>query len=483
MRSFKMTEQELMEKAYEEIDRLKETVASDPHRLIYHLMPPVGLLNDPNGLIHYKGVYHVFYQWNPFDVGHGAKFWGHYTSKDLVHWREEPNALAPSEWYEKNGCYSGSAIEHDGKLFLFYTGNVKDEHDQRQTYQCMAVSSDGIHFEKKGPVIELPQGYTAHFRDPKVWKKDDMWYMILGAQTLSEQGAAVLFSSEDLYQWKHLGIIAGSGLNGLSEFGYMWECPDLFELDGKDVLLVSPQGLEPEGDLYNNVFQSGYFIGSLDYSAPAFQHGSFTELDRGFDFYAPQTMLDGKGRRIMYGWMGITDENEPFQPTVDHQWIHALTLPRELKLKNDKLIQQPVEELQLLRNQQVSILEAEISGDVVFEEVGGRSVELILNFKKHEAETFKISLRNNAALVYHAGSKQLILERKSFKDGTIEQRACHLDKLGKLQIFLDTSSIEVFVNDGEEVFTARYFPDVEDESISFYSNGKVVCDLEKWTIG
>ncbi|PLR84876.1 glycoside hydrolase family 32 protein [Bacillus sp. V33-4] len=476
-------EKQLMEKVYKEIETFKNTVNSDPHRLTYHLMPPVGLLNDPNGLIQYKGVYHVFYQWNPFDVGHGAKFWGHYTSEDLVHWREEPIALAPSEWYEKNGCYSGSAIKHGNKLILFYTGNVKDEHDQRQTYQCMAVSRDGIHFDKKGLVIELPQGYTAHFRDPKVWKKDDMWYMILGAQTLSEQGAAVLFSSNDLNEWKHLGIIAGSGMNGLSEFGYMWECPDLFELDGKDVLLVSPQGLEPEGNLFNNLFQSGYFIGSLDYAAPAFQHGTFTELDRGFDFYAPQTMLDAKGRRIMYGWMGMTDENEPFQPTVDHQWIHALTLPRELKLKNDKLIQQPVEELQLLRNQPVTHLDAEIHGDVAFDEIGGRSVELILNFKKFEAETFKIKLRNNSTLVYHTGSKQLILERKNFKDGTIEQRACHLDTLCKLQIFLDTSSIEIFVNDGEEVFTARYFPDVEDESISFFSNGKVVCDLEKWMIG
>src|SRR5690606_27727101 len=115
----------LMEKAYNEVNKYRDKVLDDPYRLNYHLMPPVGLLNDPNGLIQYKGHYHVFYQWNPFATAHGAKFWGHYSSKDMVNWQEEPIALVPSEWYERNGCYSGSAIELDGKLYLFYTGNVK----------------------------------------------------------------------------------------------------------------------------------------------------------------------------------------------------------------------------------------------------------------------------------------------------------------------------------------------------------------------
>lgn len=166
-----MNQHELIEKANQEVERNREMVESDPYRLRFHLMPPVGLLNDPNGFIQFKGVYHLFYQWNPFETAHGAKFWGHYTSKDFINWEHQPIALAPSEWYEKNGCYSGSAIENDGKMVLFYTGNVKDENGDRETYQCMAVSQDGITFEKKGPVIYLPEGYTAHFRDPKVWKK------------------------------------------------------------------------------------------------------------------------------------------------------------------------------------------------------------------------------------------------------------------------------------------------------------------------
>src|SRR5690606_39202751 len=173
----------------------KEVVASDPYRLHYHLMPPVGLLNDPNGFVFYQGKYHMFYQWNPFKTEHGAKFWGHYVSDDLVHWEEAPYALAPDSWFDKDGCYSGSAIVHDDKMFLFYTGNVKDEEGNRESYQCVAVSEDGFTFEKKGPVIQVPPGYTAHFRDPKVLYRDNQWYMVLGAQTEAEQGEVVLYAS------------------------------------------------------------------------------------------------------------------------------------------------------------------------------------------------------------------------------------------------------------------------------------------------
>ena len=113
-------------------------------------MPPVGLMNDPNGLIYWKGTYHVFYQWMPFATTHGAKFWGHYTSRNLIHWERQAPALAPSEWFDRNSCYSGSAVDNDGVLTLFYTGNVKDDDGTRHTYQCMAISSDGLHFEKRG---------------------------------------------------------------------------------------------------------------------------------------------------------------------------------------------------------------------------------------------------------------------------------------------------------------------------------------------
>jgi beta-fructofuranosidase len=471
-----MTSEEglLIGKAYREIEKHRNQVLNDPYRLNYHLMPPVGLLNDPNGLIHYKGVYHVFYQWNPFGTEHGAKFWGHYTSSDMVHWIEEPAALAPSEWYERNGCYSGSAVESDGQLYLFYTGNVKHEDGTRETYQCLAVSSDGVHFEKHGPVLKLPSGYTAHFRDPKVWKKGDRWYMVVGAQTLDEKGAAALFISKDLYHWEELGIIAGSGINGLDGFGYMWECPDLIHLSGKDILLVSPQGLEPTGFLYNNLFQSGYMIGNFDYECFTFQHGPFTELDRGFDFYAPQTFTDDSGRTILYGWMGITDEMESYQPTILHHWVHALTIPRVLELRDDKIYQRPVEELKKLRKDEI---EVETTGDQFH--IAALSAELLLT--SLVAGSFQISFRNEAHLCFDSDKKEISLHRRNLKTGALETRTCKLASVFMLHIFMDHSSLEIFINEGEEVFTARYFPHPHDDSIIF--NGEAKFNLTKWNLG
>ncbi len=121
----KSSSQALIQQAKEKINEMKLLVANDPYRLDYHIMPPVGLLNDPNGFVYFNGYYHLFYQWNPFATTHGAKFWGHVFSKDLVHWHQAEIALAPDQWYDKNGCYSGSAIVNKEKLYLFYTGNVK----------------------------------------------------------------------------------------------------------------------------------------------------------------------------------------------------------------------------------------------------------------------------------------------------------------------------------------------------------------------
>jgi beta-fructofuranosidase len=418
-------ERQLIEQAYAEIDKHKETVESDYYRLKYHLMPPVGLMNDPNGFIHWNGTYHVFYQWMPFKTGHGAKFWGHYTSSDLVNWKHEQIALAPSEWFEKNGCYSGSAIDNDGVLTLFYTGNVKDDSGNRQTYQCMAVSENGVDFTKKGVVVELPSGYTAHFRDPKVWKKDDYWYMIVGAQSESLDGKAVLFRSKNLINWEHLGAIAGGNSKRLGNFGYMWECPDLFELEGKDVLIVCPQGLKAEGMLYNNVYQSGYFVGRLDYKTAEFVHGQFTELDRGFEFYAPQTTLDAKGRRLLIAWMGVPDQDEDKHPTIAYKWIHALTLPRELKLIDGKLYQNPVEELQQLRKDEVIYSDVTIANEeIALEGISGDVAELKIEQIRQREGIFEINIRNVARLIYDSNERIFTMERKSFVNQLTEKRQC-----------------------------------------------------------
>lgn len=473
---------ELRQRAAEEIDQHKEIVEADPYRLSYHLMPPVGLLNDPNGLVQWGDTYHIFYQWMPFDTGHGAKFWGHYTTKDFVHYTHEKPALTPSDWFDKNGVYSGSAIVHEDKLYLFYTGNVKDEDGNRETYQCLAVSEDGINFDKKGVVAELPEGYTAHFRDPKVWKHNGLFYMVIGAQSEDEQGKAVLFRSDNLMDWIFLGPITGSREHGMEAFGYMWECPDVFDLDGKDVLMVSPQGLEEEGMKYANVYQSGYFTGSLDYERASFTHGDFTELDRGFEFYAPQTTVDERGRRIVIGWMGVPDQYEQSHPTADNHWIHCLTLPRELKRDKERILQQPLEELKEMRGPVMFYSSITIENDQkAIRGVQGKSIELSIDLET-VGDQFSIELFQYAALSYKDGVLTLSRPHLEDKSKTEFRRVTLEHELKNIHMFIDHSTLEIFINNGEEVFTSRIYPQPEEEHILFTSLGSTTFSVEQWKL-
>ncbi|WP_171051752.1 glycoside hydrolase family 32 protein [Alteribacter natronophilus] len=477
-------EQELIQQAEEAVGKNKNKVEADPYRLRFHLMSPVGLINDPNGWIQWNGTYHMFYQWNPMKPGHGAKFWGHYTSEDLVNWTHQPIALAPSEWFEKNGCYSGSAVDLDGRLTLYYTGNVKDDEGNRSSYQCIAQSDDGITFDKQGPVIdELPDGYTAHFRDPKVWKQNGMWYMVIGAQTEDLKGHALLYRSEDGRDWTCMGPVAGAEMAPLQDFGYMWECPDLFSLGDKGVLVVSPQGLEAEGMHYRNVYQAGYFAGELDLETPKFHHGAFDELDRGFEFYAPQTTEDENGRRILVGWMGVPDQQEDQHPTIENGWIHCLTIPRVLTLRGDRLIQTPAEELRALRSGEVSHETVTIDGGgQALEGVAGDVMELEIDVSRM-APYFEIDLRGEARIIFDREAKTLTFERRNFADRLTEKRQCHLEELRSLRLFLDTSSVELFVNGGEEVFTSRYFPAPDNREIRFGATGPAEVSVRKWALG
>lgn len=475
-----MTKLNLLEAAYKQIEQNQEMVTADPYRLHYHMMPPVGLLNDPNGFVFYQGHYHMFYQWNPFATKHGAKFWGHYMSVDLVHWNSAPIALAPDQWYDKDGCYSGSAVVYGDKLYLFYTGNVKNEQGNREAYQCLAVSDNGVDFCKKGPIIHVPDGYTAHFRDPKVFYREGQWNMVIGAQNSQEQGEVVLYTSSDLENWKFRGAIAGSHKSELGEFGYMWECPDLFRLNDRDILVFSPQGLEPDGYKYNNIFQSGYLSGWVDYSNYHFNHDAFQEMDRGFDFYAPQTTDDSTGRRLLFGWMGNAEAEEGQHPTVKNNWIHALTLPRYLEWKGGKLLQHPVKELKLLRLNKVSHRNVQLKDQKAdLDQIHGNVMELKIAIRESSAKTFSITL-GESKLTYNQNTSTFSFQRRCFNKDEFESRHCHLNELRNIQLYKDTSSLEIFINQGEEVFTSRIFDKPGETKVIFQAEGQVTFDLDKW---
>ena len=466
----------------------KEIVEKDFWRQKYHIQGIVGLINDPNGFSQFKGKYHIFYQWNPLGTDHKNKTWAHSVSDDLLHWKRLKTALRPDIWYSKNGVYSGSAIVDDEKLYLFYTGNVKDSDGNRESYQCLAVSSDGENFERWEPsIVNQPNGYTRHIRDPKIWKKDGKFYAVIGIQSEDLEGKAVLYSSENIKEWKFEGEIAGANHGKIKDFGFMWECPDYFQLKDektgeiKDLLVFSPQGLEPEGDLYNNKYQTGYLFGKLDYEKPEFEILSdFVEIDRGHDFYAPQSMEDDKGRRLIVGWMGIPEE-EDF-PTVKNEWLHCLTLPRELKVIDGKLYQVPIKEMESIRGEKI-----EFSGKVAGEvKIGtGTTYELKAKFTDFNSD-FGLKLRtgknSETVLKFDYNDKKFVLDRTKGEQPDKRLRKVYLGDISELEltVFVDSSSVEVFINGGQEVFSSRIFPEKDANGIIVFADKDVNVEIEKW---
>ncbi|MBY0023160.1 beta-fructofuranosidase [Paenibacillus jamilae] len=470
-----------------EIASLQKKVEQCPWRQSFHIQPPTGLLNDPNGFSYYQGEYHLFYQWFPLGTDHGMKYWYHLKSKDLVTWHSTGIGITPGDYFDSHGAYSGSALEHEGKLYMMYTGNTRDENWIRHPYQCMAVMDESGHITKwKHPVIDhVPEGYTDHFRDPKLWKDGDSFYCVIGAQRTDSTGCVVLYRSTDLHTWQFEGELS----TGLESFGYMWECPDYFELNGAGVLVFSPQGLEPSGDENHNIYQSGYVIGKLlDTETRTLEHGAFQELDRGFDFYAPQTMIDPQGRRIMVAWMGLPDIEYPTDP---NGWAHCLTLPRELTLHEGKLLQRPIPELtSLRRNSEDRVADTLSSESKTYEGFKGTAYEMICEVDLLDAKAFGIEFRasetEKTVIKYNAVSRKLVLDRTQSGEpvatsyGEVRQCAWDKDHI-KLHLFVDTSSVEIFVNDGEEVFTSRIFPHPESDEIRFFADkGDALFQAIKW---
>lgn len=470
----------LLEQAHRAIEK-KLPGRGDDYRLAYHLAPPVGWMNDPNGLVYFRGEYHVFYQHHPYSAQWGPMHWGHAKSRDLVHWEHLPIALAPGEAYDRDGCFSGSAVVMDDVLYLIYTGHTwlgapGDERSIRQV-QCLASSTDGVAFSKHGPVIDrAPEPGIMHFRDPKVWRRGEQWWMALGAR----QGDApqlLLYRSGDLHHWTYLRC----ALQGQRESdGYMWECPDLFELDGCDVFLYSPQGLNPSGYDNWNKFQNSYRMGLLDDRGYFSEGGELRELDHGHDFYAAQTLLAPDGRRLLWAWMDMWDSPMPSQA---QHWCGALSLPRELSRNGERLRMRPARELAALRQSQRTLAIGVVeSGNCILAERGALlEFELTLDLAGSTAERFGLALRcsedrQERTLVYFdAMARRLVLDRQHSGAGVSGARSVPIAK-GQMQIalriFLDRSSIEVFVDDGAYSLSSRIYPSPDSLAVmAFAVNG------------
>lgn len=446
------------------------------YRHTCHMMPPRGWMNDPNGFVCYRGQYHLFYQHNPYAPEFGLIHWGHCVSNDLIRWTPLPAALAPDRPYDASGCFSGSAIEHDGKLYVFYTGNAPDG---RQT-QCLAVSADGVHFSKHeaNPVIASPPASIKpnQFRDPCVFRLENRFFMLVGAEGKNGRGQALVYVSDNLLDWAYLHAISAE----TDAMGNMWECPNLIFVDGRAVLLLSPQGMagnppfNPKGD-------TGYFVGRFDPATGAYTHGAFHKLDFGFDLYATQTTADASGRALLSAWMSTW---ETPAPTAAHGWAGSLILPREMHVQGDALVFQPARELARYQTPVTTVTDVPCAA---LPPLRGKACRLAV---LAEPRDFCIQLFRKAngqsytALRYDAQTHTLTLDLSHSGACARGVRRLTLPKAPDalaLDIYLDHSSVEIFVQNGACVMTARVFPTPEADEITL-SGDAFLRRLSLWKI-
>lgn len=468
------------QKEKEAVEKMGRTVAGCPFRTKYHIMPPVGWLNDPNGLCQFRGIYHAYFQYSPLNVNGGGGYWGHCTSRDMLHWEYQDPVLTADTPEDEDGVYSGSALVEDDRMYLFYTGNVKkpgdyDYIDQgRVSTQILVESGDGQQMSGKIKLLgmeDYPDSMTQHIRDPKVWKEEGQYFMVLGARERAwdesgeraDRGGILIYRSGDRKNWTLERSVTPE-----QRFGYMWECPDIFELGGERFLSFCPQGLPSGSDRYQNIYQSGYCFLS-DALDP---ETSFREWDMGFDFYAPQTFEAEDGRRILIGWAGVPDtEKEHRNLSVENGWQHCLTLPCELTKQDGKILRMPVRELQDLpwegreteggtycwKDETVCVRVREIRG--------GRA-------------EIRLGRDGNCLTIRTSGSRVEL----SFLNGEGELSACgggRRNRIGyvegeaeELFLVIDSSIAEIFVNNGEIVLTTRFYLGTDERGLSCKGSGR-----------
>ena len=468
-------------------------------RPLFHLTPLTGWMNDPNGFSFYRGQYHLFYQYNPYDTEWDAMHWGHAVSHDLLNWTYLPAALAPDEAYDSYGCFSGSAAElSDGRQLLMYTGVRKEGGDKGKEYQtqCLAVG-DGSNYVKfeHNPVLDetdLPEGLSPYdFRDPHIWPLPDGGFRcVVGALRRNKLGTLLMFRSPDGFKWQFESVLAEND----GSFGRMWECPDFFPLDGKHVLFVSPQDMLPEGFEYHNGNGTVCQIGTFDEEQKKFIPEHNQAIDYGIDFYAPQTIQTPDGRRVMIGWMQNWDTCK-VTGYEERPWFGQMSLPRELYIKNGRLYQQPIRELQLYRADKVEYSNVTVNGHLQLEGIYGRNVEMEIKIRPCDCEKpyQKFSLhfaedeKYHSSLSFRPYESLLKIDRKfsGSRRAYIHQRRCQVkDKNGaiSLRVILDRFSVEVFINDGEQVMTATILTHASARGISFECDGQAVMDITKYRL-
>lgn len=407
-----------------------------------HFKAPNCWINDPNGFIWYKGRYHLFYQCFPYSAHWGRMHWGHAVSKDLVNWEEKGIALFPSKTDDRSGCFSGSAIEYKDKMYIYYTGvNYTEEdpenincciNDKFTAAQLMITSEDGMKFDnitdKKTvipPIEDKKTGDKNHTRDPKVWRGKDAWYMVLGS-TVDKNGRLLFYKSSDLKTWQYLNYCEKDG------FGWMWECPDFFEIDGKGVTIFSPMGFFNDGNGYDSV--AVCMLSSFDENTGKMELSENYQLfDYGIDLYAPQSTTDEDGNRVVIAWARMPEA----VITEKGEWCGMMCIPRIVDVKNNHVYIRPHTNV---KNSFVTKLSAPKKSGYMLKTIlkNGESINVGGYVIKREND--KITTDRSEVFNIN-GNYRLIAETPVINDGY------------ELEIYVDEHLVEVFINNGEYVIS------------------------------
>lgn len=459
--------------ALAEAERSRDRLARALDRSYYpafHICAPAAWINDPNGLCFFGGRYHAFYQHNPMGCVWGPMYWGHVSSPDLVHWTDEPIALAPSIEADREGVWSGSCVTApDGRLYAFYTGHrwltTPAERTAHRELQCLAVSSDGTHFEKLGVVVDNPEGLR-NFRDPKVFAHDGAWYMVVGQESADHKGQIALFTSCDLMDWEAAGILYECP----DEDVYMLECPDLFELGGAWVLVFSKMFVRDGGPIHEN--QTGYVVGAWVPGKPLDVLRDYRPLDPCHNYYAPQSFETPDGRRVSFGWVRPHRNEAPEQA---HGWCGQLTLPRAYTLTDDlALLRQPIAEVAGLvgETRRVGPFPATMGEGEAFyipEDPMLRAITITIDAKGSTTDAELSLLLADAtdaeplAITWSRRAGRVELRRGQMGRGA--ECARSVEATGDavtIQLYLDRSLLEVYVNGGRATMTELVYPNGTD---------------------
>ncbi len=472
-----------------------QSLSYDRHRPAYHFLPPANWINDPNGLIHWNGTYHIFYQYNPLGAFHQSIHWGHASSTDLVHWTHLPTALTPTpDSPDADGCFSGCAVDDNGVPTIIYSG-----HRGTQQRPCIATGTDDLLIWQKypgNPVIGEPPPdlEIVEFRDHCAWKDGDTWFQVIGSGINKVGGAALLYRSADLLHWEYMHPLFVGDVRQLAPLwtGSMWECPDFFALGDLHVLLISVWSAE-------HLYYSVYFTGT--YSDYRFNPEQLHKLDFGASFYAPQTMRDDAGRRIMWGWLR-EERDEGAQLAAG--WSGVMSLPRVLSLRADGMLDlRPAPELEMLRGRHLEIREIDLVEGLPgiagmpggFVDMLCDTLEISAEFDIGSATEVGIAVRcspdrrEQTQIMYDCLAHKLVVDAShSSLDGT-----AHLSRHAgplplatgetlRLRIFLDHSVVEVFGNERSCV-TGRIYPSREDSlgiSLFVYGGSARLISLDIW---